>query len=373
MLLSAPNQTQLEQLGNCLRELERYQPQPVGRLAVRLVKPKEISLDLQFRLRVEEAAEERLLPALSSALKYSQAKYVVVLSHGVTVTNGWLDTMIAVAEADPVIAAVGPVSNLGSGPQQIHADYRRDDQGRQQFAAKIARQHRRNWSPVSHLGGFCLLLKREVILATGGLTEVNSLADALADLFTRLQARQYKLACAQGVFVEQPTETAPLPTSPRLGEAQPAVPMSARLEQAQQAGHWPEVINLLQQMTSQAQDQPAADLWNRLGYCYLKNDQPFEAEMAFERGLALAPEHLDLLTNLADLYLGQGRYDQASDYLTRALRVDPDDVPVLLSLGDCAIRLGALDTATLAFQRVQTLAPETEGIELILQELAAVG
>ncbi|HMR68181.1 MAG TPA: tetratricopeptide repeat protein, partial [Anaerolineae bacterium] len=94
---------------------------------------------------------------------------------------------------------------------------------------------------------------------------------------------------------------------------------------------------------------------------------------AFERGLALAPEHLDLLTNLADLYLSQGRYDQASDYLTRALRVDPDDVPVLLSLGDCAIRLGVLDTATLAFQRVRDLAPETEGIELILQELAAVG
>ncbi len=378
LVLSSPDKSQLPQLGDCLRHLEQFQPQPVGRLAVRLVKPKEISLDLQFRLQVEEAAEERLLPALSKALKHSQAKYVVVLSHDVTVTTGWLDTMIAVAEADPAIAVVGPVSNFGPESQQISADCRFDEKKPQEFAAKIARQDRNNWIQVSQLGDFCLLFKREAVLVAGGLLSKDSLAESLPDLYARLQAHDFKLVCARGVFVQQRevSEASPRETVKESGSATIAAApaaFSVRLEQAQQAGHWPEAINLLQHMTGQAQDHPAADLWNRLGYCYLKNDQPFEAELAFERGLALAPEHLDLLTNLADLYLSQGRYDQASDYLTRALRVDPDDVPVLLSLGDCAIRLGVLDTATLAFQRVRDLAPETEGIELILQELAAVG
>ena len=97
-----------------------------------------------------------------------------------------------------------------------------------------------------------------------------------------------------------------------------------------------------------------------------------EAEGAFKQGLELAPDQLDLLGNLADLYLQQEQFEPATEYLNRALRINANDVKVLLSLGNCSIQLGEFDTALLAFRRVQTLAPETEAIGEVINQLEAI-
>ncbi len=146
--------------------------------------------------------------------------------------------------------------------------------------------------------------------------------------------------------------------------------LMAQVNQAQRAGDWPRAVALLQAATGQPHPpETAAQIWNSLGYSYAMDNRLFEAEMALQRGLRLAPKNLDLLSNLADLYLRREDYVQATDYLKQALQVDPNDVGVLLTFGDCAIQLGDFEAALLAFERVQSLAPETEGLDEIIRQL----
>lgn len=142
------------------------------------------------------------------------------------------------------------------------------------------------------------------------------------------------------------------------------------IEAMQQAGQWPQAIQLLQEAVKYARPgSESSALWNSLGVCYFQTGQFSEAETAFGQGLNTDPENLDLLHNLAELYLQQEAYDRATEYLNRALRVNPDDVNILLSLGHCALMLDAFDVALLAYRRVKTLAPETAGIDQIIKEI----
>ena len=143
---------------------------------------------------------------------------------------------------------------------------------------------------------------------------------------------------------------------------------------AQAAGHWPQAISLLQEAVKYAPPGPTqATLWNSLGYSFFQAEQPVEAEAAFQEGIRIEPQNMDLLKNLIDLYRQQDQLDKATEYLNRGLRIDPDDIEILLSLGECAIQLGAFDVAEMAFVRVKALAPETAGIDEILAELFGTG
>ncbi|MCG3210039.1 MAG: D-inositol-3-phosphate glycosyltransferase [Anaerolineae bacterium] len=143
-----------------------------------------------------------------------------------------------------------------------------------------------------------------------------------------------------------------------------------QLTRVQAAGDWPAAIELLN--AELARRQTDADLWNSLGVAYVMTGQLEAAEDALRQGLAVVPEHLPILHNLADIYLQLEAFDQATGYLNRALRIDPNDVPLLLSLGNCAIQLGGFDTALAAFERVRELAPDTAGIDEVLAQLAAL-
>lgn len=142
----------------------------------------------------------------------------------------------------------------------------------------------------------------------------------------------------------------------------------ARVQAAQAAGDWLQAIDLLKGLLEESGDG-AASLWNRLGYSYFMAGQAGSAESAFQQGLALEPDNPDLLGNLADLCLHEEKFEEATGYLNRALQINPDDVNTLISLGNCAVQLGAFDVALVAFRRVQTLAPGTDGVSEIVAEL----
>ncbi|MCB0227061.1 MAG: tetratricopeptide repeat protein, partial [Anaerolineae bacterium] len=82
--------------------------------------------------------------------------------------------------------------------------------------------------------------------------------------------------------------------------------------------------------------------------------------------------NLDLLSNLANLYLQQEQFDQATAYANKALRIDPNHIEALIVLGHCCIRLNVFDTALTAFRRVAELAPGTEGVDLLVTELESM-
>ena len=113
-------------------------------------------------------------------------------------------------------------------------------------------------------------------------------------------------------------------------------------------------------------------LWNSLGVSHFHAGQITEAETALTHGLKFDPNNLDLLSNLANLYLQQEQFDQATAYANKALRIDPNHIEALIVLGHCCIRLNVFDTALTAFRRVAELAPGTEGVDLLVTELESM-
>lgn len=130
-----------------------------------------------------------------------QTKYILLLSPDILVTRSWLDKLLATADSDTSIAAIGPTSNAAPAPQRVKQGYRSLKKELQKFAARRARLHRDEWDEVPYLGGFCLLLKSRAVQEVGGLECSLPLSGALWDLYDRLRAQGLKLACARGVYI----------------------------------------------------------------------------------------------------------------------------------------------------------------------------
>lgn len=149
----------------------------------------------------------------------------------------------------------------------------------------------------------------------------------------------------------------------------------ARVENLQKDGDWTKAIKILKEyleLSTTIDDAGAAEIWNNMGYCHFMAGQPQEAEAAFKKGLEVSPDNLDLLINLADLYIYTKRFNKAIDYLNSALSIAPNDVNILLSIGNCCMQVGMNDTALMVFQRVLAQAPETEGVREIADRLEAM-
>ncbi|MHB8830076.1 MAG: tetratricopeptide repeat protein, partial [Syntrophales bacterium] len=142
------------------------------------------------------------------------------------------------------------------------------------------------------------------------------------------------------------------------------------VQDAQTDGNWEQAIQLLTgELNLTHTNDEVVSLCNALGYSYFMSGQPRQAETAFKGGLAINPHDIDLLNNIASLYLHQEEYDKAADYVNRALRLDPHDVGALSTLGDCAIKLAKFDVALQAYEQVKKLSPATDGIDQIITDL----
>lgn len=125
----------------------------------------------------------------------------LVLGGDVVFTQEALRALVAILQSHPKIAAIGPVSNAAPAAQRISPksiDLERDlrrfvDRRRKKFGAV--------WHDVAHLGAFALLLRGDAALAVGGLCTDLGLPEALLDLYARLRAGRFRVACAPGIFV----------------------------------------------------------------------------------------------------------------------------------------------------------------------------
>lgn len=330
----------------------------------------------------------------------SRAEQVILLSTDVTLPPNALPSLLAIAKADPRIAAVGPVSNIAPSAQQVEA-LRGDFQT---MAANRMAEFGEQWRETLYLGGFCVLLKTHPVRVVGGINAKLSLGDVLLDLYGRLENMDFKRVVALGVYAhhrqlsrdegayyddlyQQRQEIARI-----LAPGQAALAVSdfetAAREFADAAEQHPEMAAVHVALGSTLQalgrlDEAAAslrratdmvpqqaELHNQLGKILHQMGQSELAEMVFQQAREAAPDDLEAILNLADLYRAGQRYRKAAKMIKEALRLAPTSVEVLVSSGMLMLDLGNLDGAEIARKNIQNADKNHPGAITLMNVLA---
>jgi hypothetical protein len=97
---------------------------------------------------------------------------------------------------------LGPTKGVRPSGNGIVEDVYVDVTAVQRFAREWRDQHQGHWMEVDRLGGFCVLLKRQVLTAIGPLQTRTGLELFDTDALCR-QVRQarYTLACCRDLFI----------------------------------------------------------------------------------------------------------------------------------------------------------------------------
>jgi O-antigen biosynthesis protein len=188
----------------------------------------------QIRTEVVRTATDIGIPqAVQDAFKLCRGEYIVLLNNDCIVTDSWLNQLVSLAQLSPAVGLVGPMSNYAAPPQLVegvpyrigpkHRGQGTGDGSRGQgtgvrgqkegdwvvdtsqidaFAQKWREDHKGKWIEVERLGGFCLLVKRQVLKAIGHLHDPWDLDIFDTDLLSA-KARQggFTLACCKDLFV----------------------------------------------------------------------------------------------------------------------------------------------------------------------------
>ncbi len=314
----------------------------------------------------------------------ARGEYIVLMNNDVVVTTGWLNRMIAVAERNPKIGIVGPMSNYVSGPQwvsQVGYDTATLT-GLNQFAQDYSRRHLGQAKPFWRVVGFCMLIKRAVVEKIGGLDSRYGLGNFEDDDFSlRARLAGFESWIAEDCFVHHfgsrtfagsgidyseslkrnweifkkkwgiPSEIeygAPFDLSEILSQGFDPVrhycPLTpeeyslSRGEELFQAGDVEGAKLIFNRLLQENPDE--VDLLNNLGVIAYQEGEFDQAITYFNRALTLNPDHLDALENLGHCMVAKGAYREAVQYFERALELKPGDLSLLNSLGNCLIQTG---------------------------------
>ncbi len=166
---------------------------------------------------VRTATDLGINEVCQEALARARGDYLVLLNNDTVVTNAWLNQLVGLVSMSPAIGLVGPMSNYAAPPQLVETvpyrvgprpGGRRDEaalvdvEAVERFALDHREQNKGKWVQVERLGGFCLLLKREVLARIGPLEPWTDLSLFDTDILSA-RARQagYTLACCRDLFI----------------------------------------------------------------------------------------------------------------------------------------------------------------------------
>lgn len=107
----------------------------------------------------------------NQGLALAKGRFLLLLNNDTVLTPGWLERMLAVLSRHPECGAVGPVSNRVSGPQLDATATYADASGLILHARDRAQRFQGRSDEILRAVGFCLLFRREVFDAVGGLDE----------------------------------------------------------------------------------------------------------------------------------------------------------------------------------------------------------
>lgn len=175
------------------------------------------------RIEILRAGADLDIPeTIKAALGKVRGDYVVLLNNDTVLTNGWLNQLLGLANMSPAIGMVGPMSNYAAPPQLVeNIPYRvgrKNASGTNQtneslldvtavelFARHFREQHQGKWLETERLGGFCLLMKRDVLRKANNQGQLDKWTDlGLFDtdiLSAKAREAGYTLAVCRDLFV----------------------------------------------------------------------------------------------------------------------------------------------------------------------------
>jgi GT2 family glycosyltransferase/Flp pilus assembly protein TadD len=140
--------------------------------------------------------------ATNTGVKASKKPFIVLLNPDTIVSAGWLERLLF--HFTPETAAVGPISNYVAGLQKMEL-YQPHPLAREMEIPRIAERFAA-WNPgrsvdTRLLIGFCMIIRREVLLQTGLLDESLFLGNDDLELSWRLRANGFSLKIAADTFI----------------------------------------------------------------------------------------------------------------------------------------------------------------------------
>ncbi len=133
-------------------------------------------------------------------IRQAKGDYLILLNNDTVVTEGWIAGLLKYF-ADPAVGMVGPVSNSVGNEAKIGLVFTSLEEMHRAAGAYTAANRNRSFE-IPMLGFFCVAIRREVIANVGFLDEQFSLGQFEDDDYClRVKAANYKIICAEDVFV----------------------------------------------------------------------------------------------------------------------------------------------------------------------------
>lgn len=140
--------------------------------------------------------------AVNQGIVNSSGKYILIANNDIVFTNNSIGRMIEIAETEPKIGIVGPISNEVSGVQKdSHAKYNSIVE-MHKYAEEVSEKNKGQVLQFPRVAFLCTLIKRELIDKIGGLDERFSPGNFEDDDFClRAQLAGFKTVIAKDVFI----------------------------------------------------------------------------------------------------------------------------------------------------------------------------
>lgn len=117
-------------------------------------------------------------------------------------------------------------------------------------------------------------------------------------------------------------------------------------------------------------EEAMAVTWRNLGLARVQMDNPKGAVDALKKYARLAPEDVQILPLMGDLFSRLNEHQAAIPYFERFLAQNPHAAPILFRLAECYLNMGHTDSAILGYRRVLTLLPTHKDAQRRLAELS---
>lgn len=140
--------------------------------------------------------------AVNQGIKVADGKYLLIANNDIIITNNSIERLIEIADSEPQIGIVAPISNEVSGLQKDENAIYNSLEEMHKYAAEVREKNKGQVLHFPRVAFLCTLIKRDVIEKIGGLDERFSPGNYEDDDFClRAQLAGFKTVIAKDVFI----------------------------------------------------------------------------------------------------------------------------------------------------------------------------